>query len=58
MHQPCSAEKDNDVILCGTKTSHQRFPLSYYEGLEKFFVAFKKERTLAKKDGTLVEQEF
>ena len=49
--------KYNDAILWGAKTSHQRLPLSYYEAMEKFLVAFKKETTVAKKDGMLDEQE-
>jgi hypothetical protein len=49
--------KYNDAILWGAKTSQQRLPLSYYEAMEKFLVAFKKETTLAKKDGMLDEQE-
>ena len=49
--------KYNDAILWGAKTSHQRLPLSYYEEMEKFLVAFKKETTVAKKDGMLDEQE-
>jgi hypothetical protein len=49
--------KYNDAILWGAKTSNQRLPLSYYESMEKFLVAFKKETTVAKKDGMLDEQE-
>jgi hypothetical protein len=41
----------------GAKTSQQRLPLSYYEAMDKFLAAFKKETTLAKKDGMLDEQE-
>jgi hypothetical protein len=49
--------KYNDAILWGAKTCHQRLPLSYYEEMDKFLVAFKKETTMAKKDGMLDEQE-
>jgi hypothetical protein len=34
--------KYNDAILWGAKTCHQRLPLSYYEEMDKFLVAFKK----------------
>jgi hypothetical protein len=49
--------KYNDAILWAAKTSHQRLPLSYYEEMDKFLVAFKKETTIARKDGMLDEQE-
>jgi hypothetical protein len=49
--------KHNDAILWGAKTSGQRLPLSCCEEMEKFLVAFKKETTVAKKDGMLDEQE-
>ena len=49
--------KYNDAILWGPKTSHQRLPLSYYEEMERLLVAFKKETTVAKKDGMMDEQE-
>jgi hypothetical protein len=49
--------KHNDAILWGAKTSRQRLPLSCCEEMEKLLVAFKKEMTVAKKDGTLDEQE-
>jgi hypothetical protein len=60
--QKCSSHvqlrKCNDAILWGAKTSHECLPLSYYEEMDKFLVAFKKETTfLAKKDGMLDEQE-
>jgi hypothetical protein len=49
--------KYNDAILWGAKTSRQRLPLSCFEEMEKFLVAFKKETTVAKRDGMLDEQE-
>jgi hypothetical protein len=49
--------KYNDAILWAAKTSHERLPLLYYKEMDKFLVAFKKETTMAKKDGMLDEQE-
>jgi hypothetical protein len=49
--------KYNDAILWGAKASQQCLPLSCYEAMEKFLVAFKKEMMLAKKDGMMDEQE-
>jgi hypothetical protein len=49
--------KYNDAIIWVAKTSHKRLPLSYYEEMDKFLVAFKKETTMAKKDGMLDAQE-
>ena len=50
--------KYDDAILCSTKISHQRLPLSYYyEQMEKLLAAAKKETTVAKRDGMLDEQE-
>jgi hypothetical protein len=49
--------KYNDAILWAAKTSHERLPLSYCKEMDKFLVAFKKETTMAKKDGMLDEQE-
>ena len=40
-----------------SKTGHQRLPLSYYEEMESFLAAFKKETMVAEKDGRLHEQE-
>jgi hypothetical protein len=49
--------KYNDTILWGAKIRHQRLPLSYYEAMKKFLLAFKKEKMMAKKDGMLDKQE-
>jgi hypothetical protein len=49
--------KYNDAILWGAKICHQCLPLSYYEAMEIFLLAFKKETMMEKKDGMLDEQE-
>jgi hypothetical protein len=49
--------KYNDSIIWGAKICHQHLPLSYYEAMEKFLLALKKETTIAKMDGMLDEQE-
>ena len=49
--------KYNDAIIYGAKESKQRLPTTYYEEMEKFLSAFKKETATAKKDGMLDEQE-
>jgi hypothetical protein len=49
--------KYNDAILYGAKKAGQHLPRSYYEEMEKFFGAYKKEAASAKKEGKLDEQE-
>jgi hypothetical protein len=49
--------KYNDAIIYGAKEAKQHLPITYYEEMEKFLAAFKKETTTAKKDGMLDEQE-
>ena len=49
--------KYNDAIIYGAKEAKQRLPIIYYEEMEKFLGAFKKETTTAKKDGMLDEQD-
>jgi hypothetical protein len=57
VQQPCPAEKIQLCkILWGAKIRHQHLPLSYYEAMENVLLAFKKETTMAKKDGMLDEQ--
>jgi len=49
--------KYNDAIIFGAKSANQRLPQGYYEEMEKYLGAFKKETMSAKKDGMLDEQE-
>ena len=49
--------KYNDAIIYGAKEAKQRLPIIYYEEMEKFLGAFKKETMTAKKDGMLDEQD-
>jgi hypothetical protein len=49
--------KYNDAIIYGAKEAKQRLPITYYEEMEKFLAAFKKETTKAKKDSILDKQE-
>jgi hypothetical protein len=50
-------QKYNDAILYGAKKAGQQLPQSYYEELETFFNAYKKDTVAAKKEGQLDEQE-
>jgi hypothetical protein len=50
-------QKYNDAILYGAKKAGQWLPWSYFEEMEKFFGAYKKEAASAKKEGKLDEQE-
>ena len=49
--------KYNDAILHGAKEAKIRLPLKYYEGIDPFLKAFKKETVQAKKNGMLDERE-
>lgn len=49
--------KYNDAILYGAKQAQKRLPQSYYEEIEKYLDAFKKETATAKKDGKLDEKD-
>ena len=49
--------KYNDAILFGANKAKKCLPQAYYEEMEKYLVAFKKETATAKKDGMLDEQE-
>jgi len=46
-----------DAILFGAKKANQQLPQSYFEEMERFLNAFKKEMVGARKDGMLDEQE-
>jgi hypothetical protein len=49
--------KYNDAIIYGSKCTRNPLPRSYYDEMENYLNAFKKETTQAKKDGMLDEQE-
>ena len=49
--------KFHDAILFGAKKANEQLPKAYYEEMEKYLDAFKKETVEARKDGMLDEQE-
>jgi len=49
--------KYNDAILYGAKKAGKRLPQAYYEGMEQYIKAYKKEAASAKKEGKLDERE-
>ena len=50
-------QKYYDAVLFGAKKANKHLPQSYYEEMEKFLNAFKKEMAAAKKDEMLDEQD-
>ena len=62
---PCAQEEEGnvqlqkyyDAVLFGAKKANKHLPQSYYEEMEKFLNAFKKETAAAKKGGMLDEQD-
>ena len=49
--------KCNDAIKWGAGVAEQRLPTEYYEKIEKFVAAYKKEHAGAKKEGNVDERE-
>jgi hypothetical protein len=49
--------KYNDAIIWGAKSANQRLPMSYFEEIDTFLGAFRKETTAAKKEGMLDEKD-
>jgi len=49
--------KYNDAIKWGAGVAEQRLPTEYYEKIEKFVAAYKKEHAGAKKEGNVDERE-
>ena len=52
-----SIRKINDAILFGAEQAGQRLPRNYFEEMDKFLISYKKETTVARKDGKLDEKE-
>jgi hypothetical protein len=49
--------KYHDAILYGVEKVKERLPTEYFEEIEKFLIAFRKECTKAKLEGNLDERE-
>jgi hypothetical protein len=49
--------KYHDAILYGVEKVKERLPTEYFEEIEKFLIAFRKECTKAKSEGNLDERE-
>ena len=49
--------KYNDAIKWGAGVAEQRLPTEYYEKIDKFMAAYKKEHAGAKKEGNVDERE-
>ncbi|KAL3765569.1 hypothetical protein ACHAW5_009743 [Stephanodiscus triporus] len=52
-----SISKYNDAIKWGAGVAEQRLPTEYYEKIDKFMAAYKKEHAGAKKEGNVDERE-